>query len=179
MAAVGARAERRLLRLGGVRLVGMTERDLQKEFKIRVDRNAQIVYDLPQDIIDNTIKAFSTNATGYTQGAPTGRYMAPASVNGSCVEVYRGDCGESRYISVRGPDRGQNGPDVQKEHSDRRHTPLDLEYDIFNVFKAIQFNPVLQASSSATINQVTSAYTNNNTDDPGGRLGQIVLRFSW
>ena len=90
------------LRLGGVRLVGMTQSDLQKAFKIRIDRNAQIVYDLPQDIIDNTIKAFNTSAAGYTQGGPTGRYMAPASANG-CVEVYRGDCGEPRYITVRGP----------------------------------------------------------------------------
>ena len=56
---------------------------------------------------------------------------------------------------------------------------LELEYDVFNVFHAIQFTPVLQAWASATINQVTLAYTNNNTDDPGGRLGQIVLRFTW
>jgi hypothetical protein len=178
VAAVGRAQSGALLRLGGVRLVGMTERDLQKALKIRVDENAQIVYDFPQDIIDNTIRAFSTNVTGYTQGAPTGRYMAPAS-DGSCVEVYRGDCGEPRYIKVRGPIVARMDLTLKKSIPVGGRRRVDLEYDIFNVFNAIQFNPVLQASSSPTINQVTSAYTNNNTDDPGGRLGQIVLRFSW
>ena len=52
--------------------------------------------------------------------------------------------------------------------------------DVLNVFNAIGFNAVAQASSSATINQVTSAYTDiNNTFDPGGRLGQLVFRFNW
>ena len=45
-----------------------------------------LVWMLPQDIIDNTVKAFSVSATGYTQGAPTGRYFAPA--NGpDCLET--------------------------------------------------------------------------------------------
>ena len=167
-----------LLRLGGVRLVGMTQQELQDAFKIRIDRNAQIVYDLPQDIIDNTVKAFSAKRDGYTQGAPTGRYMAPASANG-CVEVYRGDCGEGRYITVRGPVVARMDLTFRKNIAMGGRRRLELEYDLFNVFKAIQFNPVLQASASPTINQVTSAYTNNNTDDPGGRLGQIVLRFTW
>lgn len=178
IAAVGRAQSGLLLHLGGVRLVGMTEKDLQKAFKIRVDENAKIVYDLPQDIIDNTIRAFSSNVTGYTQGAPTGRFMAPAS-NGSCVEAYRGDCGEPSYISVRGPVVARMDLTFKKSFRVGGRRRFDVEYDLFNVFDAIQFIPVLQASSSATINQVTSAYTNNNTDDPGGRLGQIVLRFSW
>ena len=48
------------------------------------------VYTLPQDIIDNTIRAFSTDptsATGYgALGAPTGRYIAPAS-SPDCIAV--------------------------------------------------------------------------------------------
>ena len=63
---------------------------------------------LPQDIIDNTVKAFSvsaTSATGYgAQGAPSGRYFAPA--NGpDCIEVAAGfgDCGlRSSWSPVRG-----------------------------------------------------------------------------
>ena len=49
------------VRLSNIRLVGMTEKDLQKAFKIRIVENAgkTTVYSLPQDIIDNTIKAFS------------------------------------------------------------------------------------------------------------------------
>jgi len=45
---------------------------------------------------------------------------------------------------------------------------------------AIGFNAVAQASSSPTINQVTSAYTDvSNTFDPGGRIGQLMFRFNW
>jgi hypothetical protein len=61
----------RLLDFGNVRLIGMTPDEL---------RNA---YMLPQDIIDNTIKAYSVNATGYGSGAPTGRYFAPGRSCGS------------------------------------------------------------------------------------------------
>jgi hypothetical protein len=60
-----------LLDFGNVRLIGMTPDEL---------RNA---YMLPQDIIDNTIKAYSVNATGYGSGAPTGRYFAPGRSCGS------------------------------------------------------------------------------------------------
>ena len=60
---------------------------------------------LPQDVIDNTVKAFSVSATHrlQRQGAPTGRYLAPA--NGpDCIEVATGygDCGINQLI-VRGP----------------------------------------------------------------------------
>ena len=44
------------------------------------------IYMLPQDILENTVRAFSTSATsasGYGNlGAPTGRYIAPANSNG-------------------------------------------------------------------------------------------------
>ena len=53
--------------------------------------NITRVYMLPQDVIDNTVKAYSTTystANGYnaTLGAPTGRYLAPAQSTG-CVAV--------------------------------------------------------------------------------------------
>ena len=59
-------------------------------FKLRFDDASKIVWMLPQDVIDETIKAYSvsaTSATGYgTAGAPSGRYFGPA--NGpDCIEV--------------------------------------------------------------------------------------------
>ena len=58
---------------------------------------------LPQDIIENTIRAFNvqaTSATGYgTLGAPTGRYIAPA--NGpDCIESIAGGLGRVRHASL-------------------------------------------------------------------------------
>ena len=79
----------RLIDLGNVRLVGMSMDDAQDMFKLRFDDAGKQVYMLPQDVIDNTILAFSvsaTSATGYAGAAPTGRYFAPA--NGpDCIEV--------------------------------------------------------------------------------------------
>ena len=68
---------------------------------------------LPQDIIDNTVAAFSVSATsptGYSGGATDGRYIAPA--NGpDCIEIAQtaadngfGDCGVGSLI-VTGPTR--------------------------------------------------------------------------
>ena len=52
--------------------------------------------------------------------------------------------------------------------------------DVLNLFNAINFNPVAQAGSGATINQVTQSYQDPNvTFDPGGRLMQLVFRFNW
>jgi hypothetical protein len=172
-----------VLRLSGVRLVGMTQSDLQKAFRIRVDPATKTVYDLPQDIIDNTIKAFSSDATtpsGYgSLGAPTGRYIAPASTP-TCVEVYPGDCGEPHDVTVTGPLISRVNVSARKSWPAGRHARVEMQLMALNVFAAINFTPVLQASSNSTINQVTSAYQDvPNTFDPGGRTGQIVFRVKW
>jgi hypothetical protein len=92
---------------GNVRLVGMTRDELQDLIEVRhgvvVDINGNPVltngrqtpasYFLPHDIIANTIRANNASATtadGYSsQGAPTGRYIAPASGR-DCIEAYPG-----------------------------------------------------------------------------------------
>ncbi len=64
------------------------------------------VFSFPQDIIDNTNAAYSTDPTtptGYSAafGVPTGRYLRPAS-DASCIAIYRYDCNT--------PDINLNGP---------------------------------------------------------------------
>ncbi len=68
---------------------------------------ATALYLLPQDIIENTVRAFNVSATtanGYSSlGAPTGRYLAPA--NGpDCIEIAvgSGECG-TRTLVLTGP----------------------------------------------------------------------------
>ena len=53
--------------------------------------------------------------------------------------------------------------------------------DVLNLFNAINFTPVAQASSGRRrINQVTGAYQDPNvTFDPGGRLMQLVFRLNF
>ena len=72
-----------------VRLVGFDETQLKKIFKLRTGQDGRL-YMLPQDVIDNTVKAFNVSATSPTGygplGPPTGRYFAPA--NGpDCIET--------------------------------------------------------------------------------------------
>lgn len=173
-----------LLDFGNVQVVGMTLEELQSEYRIQFRNNAAgvpTVYMLPQDIIDNTIAAFSvspTSATGYAGAAPTGRYLAPAN-SASCLQVVRGDCAP-RSVYVYGPLFARFDFSVRKTFPLGGRRNFQFGVDVLNAFNAIGFNAVAQASSSATINQVTSAYTDvNNTFDPGGRIGQLVFRFNW
>jgi Carboxypeptidase regulatory-like domain len=173
-----------LLNFGNVRLVGMSLAELRSAYKVQFRNNASgvpTVYMLPQDIIDNTIAAFNvsaTSATGYAGTPPTGRYLAPANT-AQCVQVVRGDCAP-RDVFVYGPIFARFDMSVRKTFPVGGRRTFQLGMDVLNVFNAIGFNAVAQASSAATINQVTSAYTDvANTFDPGGRIGQLVFRFSW
>src|SRR5262249_15255073 len=95
-----------IIDIGSVKLVGMSLDDLQKAFKAYVDPATKIVYDMPQDIIQNAIKAFSTtgrSGAGYgALGAPTGRYLAPAS-DTACIQAFTVDCGRPFQQLLRGP----------------------------------------------------------------------------
>ncbi|HYE88630.1 MAG TPA: carboxypeptidase-like regulatory domain-containing protein [Vicinamibacterales bacterium] len=171
-----------ILNFGNVRVVGMTEDELRDAFKIRIDEASGIVYTLPQDIIDNTIRAFSTSATtasGYgALGAPTGRYLAPP--NGpDCIQEARGDCAP-HDVFVQGPIFTRFDLTVKKRFPLGGRRNFELSADVLNVFNAINFLAVAQASSSATLNQVTNSYQDPNvTLDPGGRLVQLVFRVNF
>jgi hypothetical protein len=57
---------------------------------------------------------------------------------------------------------------------------FELRGEFLNAFNHINFFGVTGASSSPTFGQVTAAYTDpNNTQDPGGRLVQIVARINF
>jgi hypothetical protein len=170
---------------GSVRLVGMTIDDLRKAYHVDIRPDASgkpVVYMLPQDIIDNTIKAFGTSATsptGYgSNGVPTGRYLAPAS-GPDCIQVFAGDCAP-HDVYVTGPVFSRIDLSFKKQFGLGGHRTADIEFDLLNAFNAINFNPVANTGTNPTSYQVTSAYQDlSNTFDPGGRLGQIVWRVSW
>ena len=57
---------------------------------------------------------------------------------------------------------------------------FEIRFDLLNLLDNINFNPVANPGSGATIFKVTSAYTDaSNTYDPGGRIGQLMFRFNW
>src|SRR6266540_709599 len=172
-----------LFDFGSVNLVGMTMKDLRKEFKLRFDDQAGIVYLLPQDILDNTIRAFNANPTSATVycnlGATTGRYLAPAS-DANCLQIYSGQCAP-QSVFVTGPKFVRFDLSVKKQIRISERYNFELRAEFLNAFNNINFfNPDANqfiTPSSLTFMQVTEAYRDpSNTNDPGGRLVQIVAR---
>jgi hypothetical protein len=174
-------------RADGVRLVGMSKDELQKEFKVRITRNAignVVVLMMPEDIILNTRRAFSTDptsATGFSSlGVPEGRYIAPASHDG-CIALYPGDCGTPRQILINGPWFVRFDIRATKRVPIKGRMTGEISVEFMNLFDNINFNPNFNPGGGANIFQVTSAYRDTGVDvnDPGGRIGQIVWRVTW
>jgi hypothetical protein len=165
---------------GNVRLVGMSEKDVRKMFKLRFDDAGHKIYMLPQDVIDNTIKAFSvspTSSTGYSSlGAPEGRYFAPA--NGpDCLEVDPagsfGDCG-TRELVVPGPLFQQHDIRISKRTTIVGHVNFEFAAELLNAFNHANFSPVASASNDIGDYEVTGL-TGTNTS----RVIQLVSRINW
>ncbi len=150
------------LNFGNVRLVGMTRDDLQKAVALRVASNGQI-FTLPQDIIDNTVRAFAvsaTSATGYAGVAPTGRYLAPA--NGpDCIETAPsyGDCG-IRSLVVNAPSLTRFDIGINKRVKIKGSVNFEFRGEFLNAFNVPYFNP---ASTGGTPLGMTTTFT-----APGG-----------
>jgi hypothetical protein len=173
---------------GNVRLVGMTRNDLQKALKIR--KEATAVYYLPQDIVDNTIRAFNvsaTSATGYSaQGVPTGRYIAPAS-GPNCIESFGGECGTTNLV-LYGPSFTRFDMSAVKKFKITERVNFEFRAEFLNAFNNINFLIGSAASDvtnvggfgTATFGQTSNAYQDSSTtNDPGGRLIQFVARINF
>jgi hypothetical protein len=181
-----SRTQQRLINFGNVRLVGMTKGDLQKMYKFDIRVNPatglQSVFVLPEDVILNTRRAFSVGTTtldGYSgDGAPEGRYIAPAN-SADCLEIRAGDCAP-RELIIRAPWFSRVDLGVTKKFPLRGTANVEFRFDMLNLFDNINFDPAANPGSGANIFRVTSAYTDSsNTYDPGGRLGQLMIRFNW
>jgi len=183
------RIQARAVNFGDVRLVGMTHEELQAMYQYYHTTNATSglheVYMLPEDVRLNTRRAYnvsSTTADGYSSslGPPTGKYIAPAN-SGGCIQLKGGDCGVPRGVLIRTPwfvrfDMGANKR--FRVRGDQMN--VEVRIDFLNLFDNVNFNPSSSPGSGAGIFQVTSGYTDaSNTYDPGGRLGQVMIRFNW
>jgi hypothetical protein len=165
----------RMLDFGNVRLVGMSVDDLQDMFELRFDHAGQVVYMLPQDVIDETVKAFSvsaTSATGYgSQGPPSGRYIAPSD-GPDCIEVANGfgDCG-LRSVVVTGPKLVRFDLSAVKRIPIKGRVNAEFRAEFLNAFNTPWFNPVTGVGDDPDDYRVTSA--------SGGREVQLVWRLNW
>ena len=192
-----------LLDLGNVRIVGMTVDELRDALALRVGANGQLFY-LPQDIIDNTVKAFSVSATspnGYSAlGAPTGRYLAPA--NGpDCIETSPGfgTCGV-RSLVLTAPRLVRFDLSAVKRIQLRGRASAEFRVEMLNALNSPYFNPNVATGVVSGFNQLsTPTYegaagiplanpTTTTADnfrftsllgDNQSRVIQLVWRFSW
>jgi hypothetical protein len=183
-ASATGRLQRQVLSIDNARLVGMSLGELQSEYKIRIDAD-KVVRMMPDDIILNSQRAFSTSATsadGYSAlGAPVGRYIAPASYPG-CVRVRPGDCGEPQNIFLTAPLFTRVDLSLKKQFPLGGRRTFELTYDINNLFNNINFTPVYSINNlnSTTVFQTNAHYTDiSQSYDPGGRLGQVIVRINW
>ncbi len=181
------RIQSRAINLGNVRLVGMTIDELTDMYKfetrINPDTGELAVFNLPDDVILNTRRAFSTSptsVTGYSSlGAPEGRYFAPDD-SFDCLEVHDGDCAP-RTTMVRAPWFTRFDIGVTKRFPIKGSMNFEFAFQVLNVFDNINFDPLEDTiNGDDDIFQTTSAYTDaSNTYDPGGRLGQLMFRLNW
>ncbi len=107
----------RMVDFGNVRMVGFDANELQDMYKIRIDADGR-VWQLPQDVIDNTIKAFSVDATSLTGygslGAPSGKVLRPGQRSG----LRRDD--RQRLRGLRCPVDRHHRTDVQERRPEHR-----------------------------------------------------------
>lgn len=168
----------RLIELGNVRLNGMSRKDVEGFYKLRFDDAGRKIWMMPQDVIDETIKAFSlspTSPTGYgTAGAPSGRYFSPA--NGpDCIEVAGGygQCGVGSLV-VTGPMFQQHDLSFAKRVDVVGRTNAEFRIEALNVFNHANFIPVGGIGSTLSSYEVTGMTGTNLA-----RTVQLVVRFNW
>lgn len=195
----------RLIDYGNVRLVGFTLDDLRKMHQVRKSGDPNnpyrtLVWMLPEEVIDNTVRAFSVSATGYTQGTPSGRYFAPA--NGpDCLEtsvlststtlpytynVQRGygACGAGSVV-VAGPPVMRVDMTLGKRLPTAGRVTAEFQLMVFNVFNRVNFNPVGTTLTPAYVGavkdnfQVAPVAAQGNGAIDQSRTMQMAFRVSF
>lgn len=169
--------------LGNVRLVGMTEKDVREMLKIRLTKDPEnpyrtLVFNWPDDVIENTIRAFSYDAKGYTQGQPVGRYFAPAN-SPTCIETVQGygDCGV-RSLIVTGPPIIRVDMTLGKQIPITSRVNFEFQAQVYNVFNRVNFTPVAGQSSLGVFQVTRSGYEVTGAVDQS-RTMQLAFRLNF
>jgi hypothetical protein len=190
----------RLIDFGNLRLVGMSRDEFADAFKLRFDDAGRVIYMLPDDIVQNTVKAFNVSATdpsGYANGAPTGRYLAPA--NGpDCIEIASnifgatalngaalantgaGVCGTQSLI-VTGPRQVRFDLALVKTVPIVRRVRAMFRAEMLNAFNHPWFTPV-NANNAANTQRIYNNADNFRVRAVGensSRIVQLVARVTW
>lgn len=183
--------------LGNVQLVGMTREELQKEVGVYKDSvirlpgqpDRQVVTFLPVDIVTNTILANNITTTGYsTLGAPSGRFIAPPGF-GNCIQSYLGECGFSNLV-LYGPKFARLDLSVSKKIYVGEKRNVELRAAFLNALNNPQWRVGGWAADTVTVTNFGSTafgqlgngtvyQDTSTTNDPGGRIVELILRINF
>lgn len=144
----------------------------------------------------------SVTTVEYTQGTPEGRFIAPAGF-GNCQQSFGyipslsatseatrttgGGCGFANLV-LKGPAFFRSDLSIVKRIQFSENTNLELRGEFLNAFNNINFlvgaagNDLntLGSFTSSAFGRMTAAYQDlSTTNDPGGRLVQLVVRFNF
>jgi len=170
-----------LLDASNVNLVGITDKELKDSMGIYYDDAAKKIWYIPEDIRTQTYYAYQYDAGGFTSGAPSGRYWAPAgsAKGGNCIQIVSGDCAP-RHHYFRGPSFARFDMSLVKRIRFSESKNFELRGEFLNAFNNINFSTPTVSGSSLNNGLISSAFTDSsNSQDPGGRLIQIVLRINF
>jgi hypothetical protein len=173
-----------MFRISDTRIIGMTKKEAGDLFKETIiDRRTGTLraWSMPQDVIDNTIKAYSTDPRllgYYAQGAPTGRYFAPASRppgfdgpnDPGCLALFAQDCAPDMFFT--GKWFGEFDIKLAKKFFLPGKAIFQMDVDVFNIMRATNLTQSFNPSASTT--QFSS-----NGQNSAARTGQLSWRLSW
>jgi hypothetical protein len=183
-----------------VQLVGMTAKELQDAVGVYFNQTitqpsgatsiANVTY-LPADIISNTIRAFTTtgsSVTGYGAGqAPTGKFIAPAGF-GNCQQRSPGQCGYRKLV-LYGPSFFKIDATVIKRISIGERANIELRASAYDVLNHTNWrlggwtgNVNNITTFTGTFGQMLSGWSYQDpsgSNDPGGRVVDLMLRVNW
>jgi hypothetical protein len=181
-----------------INLVGMTAEELQDAVGTYYNQNItqpdgsirrDNVSFLPQDIIENTIRAFTTSgtATGYTFGAPTGRFIAPAGY-GNCYNRTPGECGFRKFV-LYGPDFFKVDASIIKRIQFDERRNVEFRVTMFDVLNKTNWrlggwtgNVNNITAFTGTFGQMAGGWSYqdpNGSNDPGGRIVDLMMRLNF
>ncbi|MGH9674934.1 MAG: hypothetical protein ACRD44_17310, partial [Bryobacteraceae bacterium] len=161
----------------GVVLYNMTARQLQDSLAIRKTTSAAtrrgVIYYLPQDFIDNSMAAFEVGGRNLSQLDRSKPYIGPPATPGQLgynIFLY-GNWFQKWDFSV-----------VKKTYIGERAN-IEFRTQFLNAFNLINFavsDLVDTSGVGSGFGQVGSAYQDlNNTQDPGARVIEFVLRINF
>jgi hypothetical protein len=154
----------------GVVLHNLTTSQLQSMMSINKLGNGIVEY-LPQSLINNTLAAFQLISQPLD---PTQPYIGPALTPGQF----------GNQVFLYGPWLQKWDISLVKHTKIREHQDLEFRVQALNVFNHPNFFLVSQNTGNLTINSIFGQTRNvyndiNSTNDPGSRVMDFQLRFSF